>query len=100
MKRILLAIGKFLLFLLVFFAGSLANPFHLHWLVTHPTPTTTRFFVPDGLILMAVLYVVILLVASLRKRLTTSGFYTTAAFVLALALGLLAKFGFATHDLY
>ena len=100
MKKALSAIAQFILFLLVFLAGSLANPMHLKWAVTHPTLTTTRYFVPDGLILMIVLYVVILLIEVLRKRLLTSGLWTTGAFVLALILGFLAKFGSATHDIY
>ncbi len=100
MKKILLAFGKFVLFLLVFFAGSLANPFHLKWSVTHPTLFTTHFFVPDGLILAAALYVLILLIEAVRKRLMSSGLWTTGAFILALLFGFLAKFGSVTHDLY
>ena len=100
MKKALLTFVQCVLFLLVFLAGSLANPFHLRWSVTHPTPFTTHFFVPDGLILATALYILILLVEAVRKRLTTSGLWTTAAFVLALIFGFLAKFGSVTHDLY
>jgi hypothetical protein len=100
MKKALLTFGKFVLFLLVFLAGSLLNPFHLRWMVTHPTPTSTRFFVPDGLLLMLGLYVLILVVEVVRKRLVSSGPWTTLALVLALVLGYLARFGFATHDLF
>ena len=100
MKKALLTFGKFVLFLLVFFAGSLLNPFHLRWMVTHPSPISTRFFVPDGLLLMLGLYVLILVIEAMRKRLLSSGPWTTAALILALVLGYLAKFGLATHDLY
>ena len=100
MKKTLSAIGQFILFLLVFLAGSLANPMHLKWSVTHPTLTSTRYFVPDGLIFMIVLYVVILLIEALRKRLLASGLWTTGAFFFALILGFLAKFGSVTHDMY
>ena len=100
MKKALSAIGQFMLFLLVFLAGSLANPLHLKWSVTHPAPNITHYFVPDGLLIMVALYLVFLCIALVRKRLTTSGLYTTAAFALALILGLLAKFGSVTHDIY
>ena len=100
MKKALSAIGQFILFLLVFLAGSLANPFHLKWFVVHPTPTSTRFFVPDGLLLMIAIFLVILLIEVLRKRLIPSALWTAAAFAAALVLGLLAKFGSATHDIY
>jgi hypothetical protein len=100
MKKALLTFCKCVLFLLVFLAGSLAHPFHLKWMVTHPTPTSTSFFVPDGLLLMLGLYVLILAIEAARKRLIASGPWTTLALVLALILGFLARFGFATHDLF
>jgi hypothetical protein len=43
---------------------------------------------------MAVLYVLILLIAAVRKRLPITFPTSTIAFVLALVLGLLMKFGF------
>jgi hypothetical protein len=98
--KILSAVGQFLLFLLVFLAGSLASPFHLKWGVTVTTPGTTHYFVPDGLLLAFVLYVVILLIEAVRKRLNPAGLYTTGAFLFALILGFLAKFGSVTKDLF
>lgn len=100
MKKFLSIAAQFFLFLLVFLGGTLADPFHLKWSVTHPTPTSTRYFVPDGLILMVALYLLFLVVEFLMKKLTRMGLWTTAAFLLALVLGFLSKFGFATHDLY
>ena len=100
MKKFIFAFLQFVLFLLVFFAGSLANPFHQRWFVSNPTATSTRYFVPDGLLLMVALYLILLAVEAVRKRLATAGLWTTGAFLFALALGFLAKFGSATHDLY
>ena len=100
MKKIVLSVLQFVVFLLVFFAGSLAAPFHQRWFVSHPTATSTRYFVPDGLLCMVGLYLLILIFEAVRKRLSTSGLWTTGAFLFALALGFLAKFGSVTHDLY
>lgn len=99
MKIALVTAAQAVLFLVVFLAGTLWDPFHLQWFITHPGSTSTRFFVPDGLILMLALYALILVLEAARKRLATSGVWTSLAFVLALVLGLLSKFGFASHDL-
>jgi FtsH-binding integral membrane protein len=53
-----------------------------------------RIFVYDGVLLVVLLYVLILLIAAARKRIALAFPTTTVAFVLALVLGLLAKFGF------
>ena len=100
MKRAIVGFLQFLLFLIVFAAGSLLNPFHLKWLVTHPTPLSTRDFSPGGLILVLILYLLILIFEAMQKRLPRAGMVTSAALVLALILGFLARFGFATHELY
>jgi hypothetical protein len=100
MKKAILLILQFFLFLCVFLVGSLMNPFKLRWDVTKLSPTSTRYFVPDGLLLMIALYILILICQVLAKRLRRAGIWTTAAFLLALAVGFLAKFGSATHDLY
>ena len=54
-----------------------------------------RQFTYDGLILMLVVYVFILAIEALRRRLRSGGL-TTIAFVLALIIGLWAKFGLKT----
>jgi hypothetical protein len=100
MKNAILTFLQFILFLLVFLAGSFLHPFGAQWSVTHPTPTSTRYFVPDGLLLMVALYIVILIIEALAKRIRTAGIWTTVALLLALAAGFLAKFGSVTHDLY
>ncbi|QHN02426.1 hypothetical protein FTO74_02840 [Granulicella sp. WH15] len=94
MKTVLFSFVQLLLFLGVFLVGSFMNPLHMRWFVTHPTPESTRFFAPGGLLLALAVYVLILLVQAVTKRMTIS---TTIAFLLALALGLAAKFGFVTQ---
>lgn len=100
MKRAIVGFLQFLLFLIVFAAGSLLNPFHLKWFVTHPTPLSTRDFSPGGLILVLALYLLILVFEAMAKRLPRAAAVTTVALLLALIVGLVAKFGFATHELY
>jgi hypothetical protein len=103
MKKALAVLGQFLLFYLVFFVGSLLaalDPLKLRWFVSHPALTSTRWFSPEGLILMVLLFAAMLGLDAARHRLKLSAPVTTIAFVLALALGLLSKFGWATHDLF
>jgi hypothetical protein len=96
MKNVFLALVKFILFLIVFAAGSFFPPFHIERVVG-VTPDGTRVFIWDGLLLMTALFVVILLIEALRKRLAASGPWTAAAFVLAGIAGYVAKFGFLTR---
>jgi hypothetical protein len=96
MKNVLFALLKFILFLLVFAAGSFFPPFHIER-VLGVTPDGTRLFIWDGVLLMTLLFLVILLIESLRKRVATSGPWTAAAFVLAGIAGYAAKFGFLTR---
>jgi len=100
MKKALSVVAQFLLFFLVFLAGSLLDPFKMKWFISHPTLTSTRFFVPDGLILMVILYVILLGVEAATKRLRTAGMLTSVAFAIALLLGIASKFGRVTHDLF
>jgi hypothetical protein len=100
MKRAFFVLVEFVLFFVVFLAGSLWDPFKMKWFVSHPTLTSTRFFVPDGLILMAVVFVLILGIEAARKRLASGGMVATIAFAMALLLGFLSKFGWATHDIF
>jgi hypothetical protein len=95
MKKAVLAILQFFLFLIVFGAGSLFPPFHFeHILIA--TPGVTRIFVADGLLLMFALYLLILLVEVMRKRVRIAAPWTTLAVILAAVLGLMMKFGFKT----
>src|SRR3984885_9129330 len=97
MKKAVLTILQFFLFLIVFGVGSLFPPFHFeHVLIA--TPGVTRIFVADGLLLMFALYVLITLVEVMRRRLRIAAPWTTLAVVLAAVLGLMMKFGFLTRS--
>jgi hypothetical protein len=96
MKNVLFALLKFFLFLIAFAAGSFLPPFHIEHVLS-VTPDGTRIFIWDGILLMTLLFVVILLIEALRKRLAASGPWTAAAFVLAGIAGYAAKLGFLTR---
>ena len=99
MKKAVLTILQFFLFLIVFGIGSLFPPFHFeHVLIA--TPGLTRIFVADGLLLMLALYVLIILVEVMRKCLRTAAPWTTLAVILATVLGLMMKFGFLTRSAF
>ena len=99
MKKFLSTFLQFFLFLLTFAIGSFAHPFNLRWGLTVTTPTVTRYFVPDGLLLMVILLILILIMEALMKRLRTFAPWTTLAFVLAAIVGFAMKLGFITRDL-
>jgi hypothetical protein len=99
MKKVVATILQFILFLIVFGAGSLFPPFHIEHVII-ATPGTTRIFVADGLLLMLALYVLIMVIQVLRKRLRTSTPWTTVALISATALGLMMKFGFLTRSAF
>jgi hypothetical protein len=99
MKKAILLILQFFLFLGIFLVGSFLHPFRFQWFLTHPTITSTHYFVPDGLLIMLALFAVILIGELLAKRLRAVTL-TTVAVLLALVVGLAARFGSVTHDLY
>jgi|SRR5271154_3567547 hypothetical protein len=99
MKNAVFTVLKLILFLFVFFIGSIFPPFHFeHILIA--TPGTTRIFIADGLLLMFALYLLLVIVEVLRKRVRTAAPWTTLAFVLALVFGLMMKFGFLTRSAF
>jgi len=98
MKNVLLLCLQFVLFLIIFVAGSLFPPFHLEHVLT-TTPTTLHIFVADGLVLMIALYVAIGVIEMLTKRIRTALPWTTVAVLLAAVIGFYMKFGFITRDL-
>jgi hypothetical protein len=99
MKNIIATVLQFFLFLFVFGAFSLFPPLHMQH-VLHTTPTGTRMFIADGLVLALALYIVILLIEAAMKRLNTSAPWTSLAFVLAVVFGFLMKFGFLTKSTF
>ena len=99
MKKVAFAVLQLTLFLIVFFVGSIFPPFHFeHVLIA--TPGATRVFIADGLLLTLALYIVIVLVQVLSKRLRIATPWTTLAFVLAIVFGLMMKFGFLTRSAF
>ena len=108
MKNTLAILGQiflFFLFLAVFLSGSFLtvfhlDPFHAQWFVSHPTPSSIRYFVPTGLIYMTLLYLIVFAIEAAMKRLRTAGLWTTVAYILALVIGFASKFGFTGHELY
>ena len=93
--KIVLAILQFLMFLLLFFVGSVILP-ALNLLPNKVVAIGDhRQFTYDGLVLMLLVYLFILAIEAFRKRLRSGGL-TTIAFVLALILGFWAKFGLKT----
>ena len=99
MKKAITTILQLLLFLLVFGAFSLFPPFHIEH-VLGATSAGTRIFIADGLLLALAVYLFIVLIEFLRKRLRASAPLTTIAFVVAVILGLLMKFGFLTRSTF
>jgi hypothetical protein len=95
MKKALVATLQFLLFLLVFVVGSFVPPFHMERVLL-ATPGMTRIFIADGFVLMIALFLLILLVQFLRKRIILYGPWTAAAFILATAVGFWMQLGFKT----
>lgn len=98
MKNFFFLCLQFVLFLIVFAAGSLFPPFHIERVLT-TTPTITHLFVADGLILMLALYVLIIGGEAMTRRIRTAIPWTTIALVLAAVAGLVMKFGFITREL-
>jgi hypothetical protein len=95
MKRAITVLLETILFLAVFLVGSFLPVFRFPlWSVN---VSATRYFVLDGPILMLTLYVVFLLIGAARHRLRPAAVTSTLSLVLALILGLLMKFGFATR---
>jgi hypothetical protein len=98
MKRAIAIILETILFLFVFLAGSLlaAVP-SAHLPAWNVTLSPTRYFALDGIVFMAILYILFLLIGAARHRLRSAVLTSTVAAVLALVLGLAMKFGLATR---
>ena len=95
MKRVISVVLQTILLLAVFGLGSFLPAFNLlpMWKIG---AGATHDFVLDGLVFMIVLYLIILAIEALQKRLRNSGVLSTIAFVLALILGFAMKLGMVT----
>jgi len=99
MKKAIIIILQFFLFLIVFGAFSLFPPFHIEHVLS-TTPTGTRIFIADGLLIAFVVYLLAVLIELLMKRLRVSAPWTTIAFVFAAIVGFMMKFGFLTRSTF
>jgi hypothetical protein len=92
LKRLISVVLQTILFLAVFGIGSFLPAFNLlpMWKMG---AGATHDFVLDGLVFMILLYLIILGIEALQKRVRNSGALSTIAFVLALVLGFVMKFG-------
>jgi hypothetical protein len=98
MKKLLLTLAQFLLFLLAFAAGSFLFPFLHMPPVVSSWANGTRGFQWDGVLLMFAFFFLILLIQSIRGRLRSGAPWTALALALAAIAGLLMKFGFMSLD--
>jgi hypothetical protein len=99
MKRLLAVVAQFVLFLFLDAVGGLVyQPFHLVTVLASG-PATLRTFVWDGLVFMAIAYLLLLFIAAARKRLASAVPGATVALALAAVAGYALRLGFKTHDL-
>lgn len=93
-KKVIFSFLQLVLFLVVFFAGSILPVFQI--LPSHimTFANGTRAFEWDGVYLMLAIFVLILLIEALRKRIRSAAPWTALALALAAILGLAMKFGF------
>jgi hypothetical protein len=96
MKRLISLFLQFVLMLVAFFVGSVLPVFHVLPL-WRTSLGPGRWFVLDGIVVLFAVYVLLLLIALVRRRLIRSGLTSTVAFVLALVVGLLSKFPFTSN---
>ncbi len=93
MKKALFVVLELVLFLVLFFVGSLLPTVGVLPMVS-VAAGADRIFVLDGLFVMVGVYLLFLLVGAARRRFAIAWQNPTIAVVLALVLGLLMKFGF------
>jgi hypothetical protein len=93
MKRAVLVFLELIVFLVIFFVGSILPGITAMPMLSIPAGAG-HIFVLDGLLLMLAFYVLLLLIGLARRRIAVSWQNPTIALILALVLGLIAKFGF------
>ncbi len=105
MKRVIFTLLQSLLFLLLYAVGIVLPiaavflpPFLRIPSVVTKWADGTRSFQWDGVLLMLAVFVLILLVEALRKRLRSAAPWTTLALLLATIAGLVLKLGFTTIE--
>ena len=93
LKSILFALQT-ILFLLLFALGSVFLPFLPFLPVLQVVTSPGHAFVYDGLLLALIVWLLIVVVEAVRKRLREAGLLTTVALAVAVVLGLAMRFGF------
>ncbi len=98
MKKIISFGLQTMLLLLCSIVGSFLRPFHVQQ-ITIISPTLTHILVWDGFLLMFLVYVVIILIAALSKRLRSALPLTSLALLVATLLSVVMKLGRITSEL-
>ena len=95
MKKALLTLLQFVLFLVTFAAGSFIAPMRMRQVLS-VQPDGAHIFIWDGVLWAALLCLVILAVEAARKRMRADAPWTFLALGLALLAGLALRLGFMT----
>ena len=95
MKKVLLLLLQYCIFLACFVTGSFAAPFHLRHVIA-VTADGTRIFIWDGVVLMALALALILLIQASRHRLWPAAAWTVVALLFAVGTGFALRLGFLT----
>lgn len=97
MRKVLLTLLQFVLFLLTYTVATFVLPFHREQILVH-TATITRIFLWDGLLAVGLLLLLLLALEAATRRLRTSAPFTLLALALAVAVSFALKLGFVTHE--
>jgi len=98
-KNVLFAFLQFVLFSLVYVAGVILAAFPAYRFLSYVTVTADGTkFQWGGVLLALALFVLILLIEALRKRLRRAAPWTALAFVLAAVVECVVRFGVSSPD--
>lgn len=95
MKKVLLVLFQFVLFLVTIAAGSFVAPMRIRQVLSTQSDGT-HIFIWDGIVWAALLLLVILAIEAAQRRIRSAARFTALAFVLALLAGLAFRLGFMT----
>ena len=99
MKRVLAVLGQMILFFITALAGMLWRPFHITHVIGQQG-YTRRQYEFDWLLCDGVLFLILLLIGVVARRIRTSWISTTVAFVLTvLVIVLFTKIGYKDVNL-
>ena len=98
-KNVLFAVLQFVLFSLVYLAGVILAAFPAYHFLSYETIMADGTkFQWGGVLLTVALFVLILLIEALRKRLRNAAPWTALAFVLAAVVECVVRFGITSPD--